>query len=113
MTQKQSATGRKSRRKGKRFEREVAYIFTKATGRKWETTRNSGRTDLKGDIYCPEVPDMQQVIIECKHRKKLSMTSLVKFNKSVKDVIEKTCNDMIESHHVLQCVVVFKTDFGI
>ena len=66
-----------SRRKGKSFECWCARYFTQWTGLKWETTRNSGRTDLKGDIYCVSCPDLP-LIVECKHRKEYSVHAMLK-----------------------------------
>lgn len=72
-----SQVGKFSRRKGKSFERWCARYFTQWTGLKWETTRNSGRTDLKGDIYCLSRPDLP-LVVECKHRKEYSVHAMLK-----------------------------------
>ena len=66
-----------SRRKGKSFECWCARYFTQWTGLEWQTTRNSGRTDLKGDIYCVSRPDLL-LIVECKHRKEYSVHAMLK-----------------------------------
>lgn len=62
-----SKVGRKSRRKGKKFECEIAGLLRHWTGEDWQSTRNSGRTDLPGDIYCLSRPTL--VSVECKDRK--------------------------------------------
>jgi hypothetical protein len=63
-----SKIGRRSRRKGKRFECEVAAVLREWSGWRWDTTRNSGRTDLKGDVYAVLHGD-RSPLIECKNRK--------------------------------------------
>jgi len=82
-----SQIGKLSRRKGKSFEREMARLFTKATGIKWETTRNSGRTDLRGDIYAPDLGE--PFIVECKHRKEYELHQMMSNTKSLRDVVKK------------------------
>ncbi|MCK5614734.1 hypothetical protein KAR91_73410 [Candidatus Pacearchaeota archaeon] len=77
MTEAQSIVGRRSRRKGKAFECWCAREFTRCTGLKWSSTRNSGRTDLKGDIYCVEYPNLP-LIVECKHDKRYSVHGMLK-----------------------------------
>lgn len=67
--EQQSAIGRRSRAKGKRFERRVAALLREWTGADWQTTRNSGRTDLKGDVYVPDCPEADGILVECKDRK--------------------------------------------
>lgn len=69
-----SAVGRRSRRKGKRFEQEIARYLTEVSGFAFTSTRNSGRTDLKGDVYCVSNPRL--AVVECKDRK-LSIKSLM------------------------------------
>lgn len=76
-----SQIGRASRRKGKAFERWCARYFTKWTGLKWETTRNSGRTDLKGDIYAVSRPDLP-LIVECKDDKRYTVHAMLKPTKA-------------------------------
>lgn len=87
-----SKIGKRSRRKGKSFEREMAKYFTKWTGVKWETTRNSGRTDLKGDIYPVDYPDFPMVV-ECKHRKAYTVHAmilpLITFRKAMSELLAK------------------------
>ena len=82
-----SQTGRLSRRKGKAFECWVARLFTKATGVKWETTRNSGRTDLRSDVYAPDLGE--PFIVECKHRKEYELGQMMSNTKSLQDVVNK------------------------
>lgn len=84
-----SQVGKFSRRKGKSFERWCARYFTQWTGLKWETTRNSGRTDLKGDIYCLSRPDLP-LVVECKNDKRYSVHAMLKPTKAFTDMINKT-----------------------
>lgn len=84
----QSQVGKMSRRKGKSFERWVARYFTQWTGLKWETTRNSGRTDLKGDIYCVSKPDLP-LVVECKDDKRYSVHAMLKPTKAWTDMIKE------------------------
>jgi len=81
-----SQVGKMSRRKGKSFERWCARYFTQWTGLKWETTRNSGRTDLRGDIYCVSRPNLP-LIVECKHDKRYSVHAMLKPTKAFADMV--------------------------
>ena len=83
-----SQIGRMSRRKGKSFECRMARYFTKWTGEKWESTRNSGRTDLKGDIYCVDKPNLR-FDVECKDDKKYTTHAMTVPTKAWKDLIKK------------------------
>jgi len=76
-----SQIGRGSRCKGKRFEVWCANYFTQITGLKWESTRNSGRTDLKGDVYCVSRPDLA-LVIECKFDRRYSVHAMLKPTKA-------------------------------
>lgn len=69
-----SKVGRRSRRKGKRFEQSVARYLSRVSGHVFTSTRNSGRTDLKGDVYSTSCT--LPVVIECKDRG-LSVKSLM------------------------------------
>lgn len=69
-----SEVGRRSRRKGKAFEQLVARHLSEVSGHQFTSTRNSGRTDLKGDVYSPRYADL--LVIECKDRA-LSIRSLM------------------------------------
>lgn len=91
--EKFSRTGRKSRRKGKSFERMVAGVLRLWTpGTDWQTTRNSGRTDLPGDVYAPD--RQTQCVIECKHRKNWSVQDIIRNNKGYADEMRKVyCED--------------------
>lgn len=84
----QSAIGRKSRRKGKTFERWCARFFYKWFEGQWQTTRNSGRTDLKGDIYCVDCP-LSDLVVECKHDKKYNVMSMLRPTEAFKHLIRK------------------------
>ncbi len=106
MKKTQSQIGKLSRRKGKSFERTIANIFTQATGLKWVTTRNSGRTDLRGDIYCPEL-GREYFIVECKHRKEYELPQLMANTKSVQQVFNKLKTESTGG------IVVFKTSTSI
>jgi Holliday junction resolvase len=83
-----SKIGRKSRRKGKSFECQLARILTANTGVEWITSRNSGRTDVPHDVFCPKhFPHKGRWVIEAKHRKNLTFTDVIKRNKSYLDFI--------------------------
>ena len=72
-----SKVGKRSRRKGKVYERKVAALLREATGVDWQTTRNSGRTDLKGDVYCLE-SRRDEALVECKDREYWTIANLMK-----------------------------------
>ena len=82
-----SKVGRRSRRKGKKFEQLVARSLSEATGRRFTSTRNSGRTDLKGDVY--DVDNPSGSVIECKDRG-LSIKSLITGCKWLEAAVRKT-----------------------
>lgn len=84
----QSSIGKRSRRKGKGFERYCATIFTKWFYGDWRTTRNSGRTDLKGDIYCLQTPDMP-LVVECKHDKRYTLRAMARPTDAFKELVRK------------------------
>lgn len=84
----QSAIGRRSRRKGKAFECWCARFFYKWFEGKWQSTRNSGRTDLKGDIYCVDYP-LSDLVVECKHDKKYNVMSMLRPTEAFKHLIRK------------------------
>ncbi len=94
--EQQSKIGRKSRRKGKCFERELARYFTSWFGAKWETTRNSGRTDLPGDIYCPTRPI--QVCVEAKHRKTWTLSAIARNNTAYRKELDKVIREWEKDH---------------
>lgn len=102
-----SQVGKMSRRKGKVFERECARHFTKWTGLKWETTRNSGRTDLKGDIYCVSRPDLD-LVVECKYNKIYTVHAMLLTAKTFVDMILEVTNKA--NHPVL---FIIKNETGI
>ena len=104
-----SQIGKHSRRKGKAFECQMARYFTAWTGTKWETTRNSGRTDLNGDIYAVEYPDMKMVI-ECKHRASYTVHAMLKPTKAFTDMIKETLAKIRDDQYV---VFIIKNETGI
>ena len=104
-----SQVGKMSRRKGKAFECFCARYFTAWTGTKWETTRNSGRTDLKGDIYCVEHPDMNMVI-ECKHRKAYIVHAMLKPTKAFEDMIDESLAKLRGSQYL---IFIVKNETGV
>lgn len=81
-----SQVGKMSRRKGKSFECWCARYFTQWTGLEWRTTRNSGRTDLRGDIYCLSRPDLP-LVVECKHDRRYSVHAMLKPTKAFADMV--------------------------
>ena len=84
----QSAIGRRSRTKGKTFERWCANFFTQWFEGKWQTTRNSGRTDLKGDIYRLDAPDLE-IVVECKNNKSYNASGMTKPTEATKQLVRK------------------------
>ncbi len=95
-----SQVGKFSRSKGKRFERQMARYFTKWTGLNWQTTRNSGRTDLKGDIYCLDFPDAP-IVVECKDRKTYTVHAMLKPTKAFRDMVLQTILRAVEVEYTL------------
>ena len=110
MKRTQSQIGKHSRRKGKKFENWCARYFSQWTGLKWSSTRNSGRTDLKGDIFCVSRPDLP-LVVECKHDKRYSVHAMLKPTKAWTDMIIK-CNAKLPLQ-TPDFVVVVKNDTGI
>jgi len=103
-----SQIGKMSRRKGKQFERWCAGHFTKFTGLLWQTTRNSGRTDLKGDIYCVDYPDLP-VVIECKNDKRYTAHAMLKPTKEFWDMVHCTRSKI--GNKIL--IIILKNETGI
>lgn len=110
-----SKTGRRSRRKGKRFECQIARLLTEWTGGKWETTRNSGRTDLKGDVYCPGNRAYDSVLVECKDRKTFTVAAMVKGLKSVENQLEGIYQRYLDNYPkpCNRLLIFIKTDAGV
>ncbi len=110
-----SKTGRKSRRKGKRFECEVARLLTEWTDDKWETTRNSGRTDLKGDVYCPGKRKYDSVLVECKDRKTFTVVAMVKGLKSMENQLQGIDQRYLDNYPepCNRLLIFVKTDAGV
>lgn len=109
----QSQVGKLSRRKGKTFERWCARYFTKCTGKKWETTRNSGRTDLKGDIYCVSRPSLG-LVVECKHRKEYSVHAMLKPTEAYKKLMRKYYFNRGTPHNSgVPLMLLIKNDTGV
>lgn len=90
----QSKIGRRSRRRGKKFERVVAGSYRDWFGNNWQTNRNSGRTDLPGDIYCVDRASM--VFVECKHRQNWSVGDILRHNKGYWAEMEKVLGEWKE-----------------
>ena len=109
MSKEQSRIGRLSRRKGKAFECLMARYFTKVTGEKWSSTRNSGRTDLKGDIYNTECPDLN-LVVECKHDKNYSVHAMLLPTKAFSNMIDEVKNKCPKNHWLM---IIIKNDTGI
>lgn len=106
-----SQIGRASRRKGKAFECWCARYFSKWTGLDWQSTRNSGRTDLKGDIYCVSRPDLP-LVVECKDDKRYSVHAMLKPNKAFIDMVDHTYSKASEDDEVYIMIIV-KNETGI
>jgi len=107
----QSQIGRASRRKGKAFECWCARYFTQWTGLKWESTRNSGRTDLKGDIYCVSRPDLL-LTVECKDDKRYSVHAMLKPTKAFADMVRYIYHNRLKDGEVYLIIIV-KNQTGI
>ena len=65
-------------KKGKRFERIVASLLTKITGKKWmrvpqsgafSTVNGSDKPQFKGDVFC-EDKEYRDIVVECKMRRR-------------------------------------------
>ncbi len=101
-----SAVGRKSRRKGKRFEQEVARFMTSVTGMEFTSTRNSGRTDLKGDVYA--ISDPYRFVVECKDRR-MTVKSLMLGLSWLDQAIEKARTEAQQTRAV-HCYLFVKAE---
>ncbi len=88
-----SAIGRRSRRKGKAFERTIARMLRDFSGDNWQTTRNSGRTDLAGDVYPVDIGCSS--VHECKDRKDWSVFDLLKSNLGYTKEREKVIRELL------------------
>lgn len=106
-----SRVGRKSRRKGKSHEREIARVLRKSTSCEWLTTRNSGRTDLGGDVYSPGGM-CDNVMFECKHRKSWKMSDMVLGNSEYVHELTKVLCDWGARPEYVALVVIIKNDVG-
>lgn len=82
-----SRIGRKSRRKGKKYETTIAGCLRECMGLNWQTTRNSGRTDLKGDLYCLDRADF--VVVECKDRETFQPLCMLQENAGFVNELDK------------------------
>jgi len=118
-----SKIGRKSRRKGKAYECVIARWLTEVTGWCWQSTRNSGRTDLKGDVYCVGeigggVPRFagtpyDRVMVECKHRMSWSVAAMIKGNKTYTDGVDEIVAKYLVTGEQYDIMVIFvKSDLG-
>lgn len=112
---KWSAVGRRARSKGKRYEREIAALMRHWTGVDWQTTRNSGRTDLLGDVYLvgPDGREMRQhVFIECKHRASMRLVDLWRHPKAVSSQIEEAERQWRDNRQYHLFLMFVKTEVG-
>ena len=108
----QSQVGKMSRRKGKQFEREIAKFFTEWTDVKWETTRNSGRTDLIGDIYMPSKP-LFPMVVECKHRRNFTVHAMIKPTKAFQDMLDAVQAKWLNEAKRSILVIIIKNETGV
>jgi len=104
-----SKVGKRSRRKGKKFEQEIAKMLRLGTGDNWQTTRNSGRTDIKGDVYCSKYPF---VVIECKNRKSFNLRSMIHENGLFQKAIAYIISEFLETQSSV-LMVFLKNEAGI
>lgn len=92
-----SKIGRSSRRKGKKYECVIAGMLRDVTGLNWQSTRNSGRTDLKGDVYCVNDPTSQTgSVIECKNRDGFQPLSMLQGNVSYVAEMAKVRTELLK-----------------
>lgn len=107
-----SKVGRRSRRKGKAHECEIARVLRRASACEWQTVRNSGRTDLAGDVYSPG-GFCDHVMIECKHRETFELAAMVQGHAAyVQEMVKVVCEDWgRRPQHVL--VVFVKNSLGL
>lgn len=114
MTVDHSAIGRKSRRKGKSFEQTIALFMSGIFGETWRTTRNSGRTDVPGDVYCMSA--RSNFMVECKHRQDWTVSSIMKGNKSFETEFEKVAQEWRDAQRgdqALGMILFFKDPLGL
>lgn len=90
-----SQIGKRNRRVGKEFERVIARKLREVSGLDWQSTRNSGRTDLKGDVYCVNNRIYgERILIECKNRDDMGVINLLKGNKIITNTVIKGVEDL-------------------
>lgn len=107
-----SAVGRKSCRKGKVHEREIARVLRRATGCEWGRTKNSGRTDLGGDVWSP-AGFCPFVMVECKHRVEFETTAMVQGNAAYLNEMTKVVLDWGGRPAYSTLVVLVKNSLGL
>ena len=81
-----SKVGRKSKRKGSRYEREMAKLFSDWYGEELIRVPASGgmRSLTRSDLSCRN-PDYFPFVIECKHREDINFESIIKSPKVIID----------------------------
>lgn len=109
-----SAIGRKSRRKGKSFERDIATYFQNISKEEeFRTVRNSGRTDLAGDVYC--IGKEYELFIECKHRNEYNAQQMLHpsagFIKGMEEIVMEWQATAPDRYPIL--VIIIKNNSGI
>ena len=86
-----SSVGRASKDKGKRFERAIAALLSDVSGEDWQRSRNSGRTDIPGDVYRVDEPSYP-VVVECKNRVSWSLKDRIKANAAYHKNLQEVLN---------------------
>ena len=85
----------KSKNKGRSFEYVVRDLFSEHFNNKFERVPLSGALEyLKGDVYCPWLPDFDYCI-EAKHHKEVPWNNLITAKKSslLLDFWKQTCRE--------------------
>ncbi len=70
----------------------MARFLSEATEVSWTSTRNSGRTDLKGDVYPKDSKELPHSIVECKDRD-MSLATFLNAPKWLADAVVKVQSD--------------------
>lgn len=98
-----SKIGKASRAKGKVFERIVRRWLAQVwPGGEWLTTRNSGRTDIKGDVFNAD----HDIMVECKDRKTWTKERL--WMGQMQNEINEILDEWLEDSPNLQLIIVFR-----
>jgi len=105
-----SKVGKRSRRKGKRFEQQISRFLSECTAAIFTSTRNSGRTDLPGDVYCVDERYEDKFVHECKHRESMSAHHMLMGNKAYSDEMDKVEYDFASRGQKYEGLIIWRKD---